>query len=171
MLIELWIPIKAQAWIQRWFRPEHVGFEFGSGGSTLWLGQRVRSLISVEHKQLWFDRVSSRIKKLQLTNVNLLYQPNLQLYPKTILTYPERCFDFIFVDGRRRVRCVEYSRPHVKPGGLLILDNSERPRYREAFKLLKGWPRHDFKGEGPQAGSGPNIPQIWQTSIWTRPRN
>ena len=165
MLVDIWVTYKAKAWIEKWLQPGHVGFEFGSGGSTLWLAQRVRSLISVEHQQLWFDRVSSRIKKLHLTNVDLLFQPDLRVYPKTILAYPDRCFDFIFVDGRRRVKCVEYSVPNVKPGGILILDNSERRRYREAFKRLKAWPRLDFKGPG-RPGSHP--PE-WQTSIWTRP--
>lgn len=166
MLIELWIPDKAKPWIRRRIRPEHVGFEFGSGGSTLWLAQRVKSLISVEHVQLWYDRVRSRIKRLQLTNVDLIFQPDLNLYPKTILDYPDQTFDFIFVDGRNRVKCIKYSAPKVAPGGILILDNSERPRYREAFKILKGWPRIDFKGRG-RPGSHP---PIWQTSIWTRPR-
>ena len=170
MRIELWVPYNAGEWIRRWIRRDHVGFEFGSGGSTLWLAQRVKSLVSVEHVQLWYDRVRSRIKRLQLTNVDLIFQPDRNLYPRTILDYSDQTFDFIFVDGRSRVKCVEYSMSHVKPRGLLILDNSERPRYREAFKILKGWPRIDFKGKGPQLGPGRNIPQIWQTSFWTRPR-
>lgn len=165
MLIELWIPYKAQAWIKQWIRPEHVGFEFGSGGSTLWLGQRVRSLISVEHVQLWFNRVSSRLTKLQLLNVNLIFQPNLRRYPKTILAYPDQHFDFVFVDGRERVECIRCAHPKLKPGGLLILDNSARRRYREAFNLLETWRRRDFKGRG-RPGSHP---PVWQASIWMKP--
>lgn len=52
-------------------------------------------------------------------------------------------FDFVSIDGRARVACfpraLQLLRPH---GGVLVLDNAERPYYRRALVTLgvAGWP-------------------------------
>ena len=46
----------------------------------------------------------------------------------------KRYEDVIAVDGRDRVNCVKHAMPKLKPGGVLVLDDSHRPRYREAFE-------------------------------------
>ena len=54
--------------------------------------------------------------------------------------------------------------PKVKPGGLLLLDDTERERYRPAVEML-GWERHVFTGL-----KATNIAPS-QTSVWRRPSN
>ena len=42
----------------------------------------------------------------------------------------------------------------VRPGGFLLLDDSDRPGYAEAFELLDGWRERRFTGvkdEWPEA--------------------
>ncbi len=53
--------------------------------------------------------------------------------------YQDEYFDFILVDGRARVACLLNSIPKLKSGGLMILDNSDRPSYGLAFEALKDW--------------------------------
>jgi hypothetical protein len=45
-------------------------------------------------------------------------------------------FDLIVVDGRAREECLARAMPHLAPDGLLVLDNVERRRYREAIRAL-----------------------------------
>jgi predicted O-methyltransferase YrrM len=43
-------------------------------------------------------------------------------------------FDLIVVDGRERVRCVRAALPRLAPGGVLLLDDSQRRRYRSVVQ-------------------------------------
>ena len=46
-------------------------------------------------------------------------------------------FDYISVDGRVRMPCLERALPLLKPeGGILLLDNSEREQYQVAFDMV-----------------------------------
>jgi hypothetical protein len=74
-------------------------------------------------------------------------------------------FDLVVVDGRARNDCIKYGAGHVKPGGMLVLDNSDRARYQDGTDILaaRGWPREDFFGAGPYNA------WFWMTSVWTRP--
>jgi len=61
------------------------------------------------------------------------------------------------IDGRNRNRCLGNARPHVKVGGLLCLDNSERWEYAAGRALYDDWPGVEWGDDG------------WSTAIWTRP--
>ena len=46
-------------------------------------------------------------------------------------------FDYISVDGRARMHCLERALPLLKPdGGILLLDNSDRAMYQKAFDMV-----------------------------------
>jgi hypothetical protein len=51
----------------------------------------------------------------------------------------------------------------VKPGGLLLLDDSTRPDYAGLLEHLAGWTRTDYVG----LNMGGGLPR--QTSVWHRP--
>lgn len=72
-------------------------------------------------------------------------------------------FALVIVDGRARTECVRHAMPKVKPGGLLLLDDTDRVRYQPAIALLSGWERHVFEGLKP------GEPSPAQTSVWRRP--
>ena len=69
-------------------------------------------------------------------------------------------FDIVLVDGRCRAQCLANAGAQVAPGGLLILDNSEREAYSSvvlAYNLA--WStRHRGNDE-------------WRTTIWRREGN
>ena len=49
-------------------------------------------------------------------------------------------YDYISVDGRARVACLERALPLLKPqGGVLMLDNSDRKYYQRAFDVVPSW--------------------------------
>jgi hypothetical protein len=58
----------------------------------------------------------------------MLLESDLRPYPDLIRRYPEG-FDIIVVDGpargRTRFRCAQAALEHLRPGGLIILDNSD----------------------------------------------
>jgi predicted O-methyltransferase YrrM len=84
-------------------------------------------------------------------------------YVAAIDDEPDESLDVVIVDGRARVECVRRAMPKVRSGGLLILDDTQRARYRPAIELLAGWERQVFTGLKP----GDQHPA--QTSAWRKP--
>lgn len=56
-----WVTFDCQAWLERWLAPTMRVFEWGSGGSTLFLACRVRELVTIEHDERWASRVRERL--------------------------------------------------------------------------------------------------------------
>jgi len=112
--------------------------EFGSGGSTVWTAQFTRNLISIEHSQEWFDKVQRALEEH-----GLCWPVDLRLHERPYHTvcksFKDGQFDLVIVDGRDRVMCLKEAKRLVKPGGYMMLDDSQRPRYDEAFFCLRDW--------------------------------
>lgn len=64
------------------------------------------------------------------------------------------------IDGRARPSCLAHAWRKVKPGGHLLLDDSEREHYAAAARPLAGWPRRDLFGPGPY------LRIFFRTTIW-----
>lgn len=47
-------------------------------------------------------------------------------------------YDFIFIDGRKRVRCMRQSLGLLKEGGVILLDDAHRVKYKEGINLYDG---------------------------------
>ena len=60
-------------------------------------------------------------------------------YAKAILDFPINSFDLVFVDGRNRAECTKHAVSRVKPGGYLVLDDSQREQYQVGIDLLSDW--------------------------------
>jgi hypothetical protein len=176
-----WFAKDSVKWLQGFLKPYMYGFEWGSGHSTVFFARRCAKLVSVEHKYKWFQKVSSRLVERNLCNVTYLFRPSrtdslpsqlrpallkkidfkskpeFTAYCDTILSYPSECFDFISVDGRARIECAINALDRLKPGGVLILDNSERSKYKALFVVLTAWPRLSFANG------------VWETTIFRKP--
>ena len=83
-------------------------------------------------------------------------------YVRSIEEYPDRYFDLVFVDGMARLSCIFHALSKIRPGGYLLLDNSDLPEYKEARSFLADYKRTDFFGIGPYLYEVP----LWQTSVW-----
>jgi hypothetical protein len=136
-------------------------FEYGCGYSTLWWMRRAISVVSVEHAGPWAET----IRVLANPNVRLIEVSSEQEedYVNTIESCGKK-FDVVVVDGENRESCLKIAPNHLKPDGIVILDNSERPAYRDGICHLcsKGFRRVDF------IGMGPINTYDWMTSIFYR---
>lgn len=115
----------------------HV-LEFGSGASTVWFSKQpnIELFVSVEHDEQWSGAVA--LKQHSSTACLMTLQ---RPYNNAIDRFG--LFDIILIDGRDRVKCIKSSIAHLKPKGILILDNSEREYYNEGIELLKDFKRTD----------------------------
>lgn len=133
-----WLTAKAISLLEESLRPDHVGIEWGSGRSTLWLAERVGHLVSVEHEPAWHEAIAAQIRERGLTNVDYrlhLCEPERAETPDWIVSmfasdyvravdaFGPRSLDFALVDGMYRSACALAVLPRLKPGALLIVDN------------------------------------------------
>ena len=109
--------------LEGWLKPGDRGFEWGSGRSTVWLAERISSLVSVEHDPSWYGRVSTQLKMKGLENVEYHLCVDAQNYSTLAGKFCSESFDFCFVDGETRDDCALNAIPLVKPGGFVIVDN------------------------------------------------
>lgn len=159
-----WLPYAATEALTPRARAATV-FEYGGGGSTLWLGARAARVTTVEHDQQWYDALTRATANLDNVTVLLRSLDSVgdPSYASAIDDYDDSCFDIVIVDGRERVECVRRAMSKVVPGGVLVLDDSERPKYGPARTILAGWSSHDYFGLVP-CKDRPGT-----TTIFTRP--
>jgi SAM-dependent methyltransferase len=124
-------------------------FEFGCGYSTLFFQKRVKSVTSVESELKWHQKMSS----IAHTNVKIIYCPVSDTnkdYADSITGTPDY-YDMVLVDGRLRVCSIKNAITKLKPGGVIVLDDSHRPKYSEGIEFLisQGFKKIDFNGMKP----------------------
>lgn len=107
--------------------------EWGSGNSTVWFSRLVKSVVSLEHDEEFFNHNQSRLNILPNVEVRLFDKDSEEyINPQT-----EGMFDLLIVDGRNRIKCFTSALGKVSQRGCIILDNSNRPEYREVFELAR----------------------------------
>ncbi len=134
---------------------DSVVFESGSGTSTLWLAKRVSKVLTTEDKPDWAEAVESALAQDSLSNVELSLISHEEhgndyydIYADHILQFPNESFDIVFVDGadRARVPVMTYAKKKIKPGGWLIVDDSNWDSLALGLRRLDSWPRATFCG-------------------------
>jgi len=144
-------------------------FEYGTGGSTVWLVRRVAELISVEYDPKWFrifknrfrqqfplatigeDRINYQsVGSLEIVKQILIRLEEFkgcgQNFVDTISVFPDGYFDLVIVDARNRARCLRAAFPKVKKGGWILLDDAQRSWYQKGKDVLKSWESTSFGG-------------------------
>ena len=169
-----WLAADAVRWLEDRLRPEMRTFEWGAGRSTVFMARRVAQVASVEHKKKWRRRVFARLEEQGIRNVELRFCPpdggtatglageppvksGFGPYARAILDFPRGYFDLILIDGRSRVACAHHAVPRLKPGGALVLDNSERTKYHPIYRALALWPKLVFANG------------VWRTTVFIKP--
>ena len=168
-----WWPYAAVEWVASALPPQPRVFEYGGGGSTLWLEDRGAIVTVTEHDEGWHRELAGQLAygtallfrpPAATGSINSVAAPGyFDDYVAAIDGEPDSSLDLVIVDGRARVECARRAMSKVKPGGLLLLDDTNRARYRPAEQTLSGWERHVFTGLKPGGG----VP--CQTSTWRRP--
>ena len=177
--------IRAISVMDLYLIPSMEVFEWGSGGSTIFFRRRAR-VVTIEHDQEWFNTVDGAIEYWKLRPKGLMWvvepvdEPNpeyatakegfagwsFEKYAKAIDEYPDEHFDLISVDGRSRSACMRHAYPKLKQGGLLVLDDANRPQYREARDELNKLdvPYADYPGRIPYLSDALSV----NTCIWIK---
>ncbi len=157
-----WFSFEAVEWLEKFLKKDMKVFEWGSGGSTVYYSQKAGTVISVESSPEWHKNVSEVLKKRNITNcLYLLKKPKASdapNYPTTDskyqgLDFEDYCkaidgsdghFDLVSVDGLARPFCIRHALKKMKPGGFLLLDDSEQKRHVKGVAELAGFERQNF---------------------------
>ena len=113
-------------------------FEFGAGGSTLWLAGIASSVVSVEDDAAWYEAVKADLAAAGISKVEMLHAPTTTMHT-AIEGRGE--FSVIYVDPmeqRARAHCIAASVKHVKPGGWLVADDYNFPMVKTQIDRLRG---------------------------------
>jgi SAM-dependent methyltransferase len=162
-----WIVPAAIGWLRRRIRADWSILELGAGRSTVWFAQRAGGVVSFEDNGFWVERTRERLEELGLGNVELKELP-VEQFGSAVDALPEGSFDLVVMDFLEspkvtRVDVIEPAMKSVRPGGYLLLDDSDRPGYAEAFELLAGWRFRKFVGVKDE------WPEACETGIFGRP--
>ena len=144
-------------------------FEYGTGGSTVWLVRKVAELISVEYDPDWFRIFKNRFKEqfplatidkdkisyqslgcMEIVKQILIRLEKIkdcgQNFVDSISVFPDAYFDLVIVDARNRSRCLLAASTKVKRGGWILLDDAQRSWYQKGKEVLKSWKSTSFGG-------------------------
>lgn len=134
---------RVEAFLAR--RPGCRAFEWGSGASTVWLSRRCTTVTSVEHDPVWADRMRADLpRNARLRLVEPVPGQHVQSakpgYAGLDFTayvaeidHVAGALDLIVIDGRAREACLDRAVERLASGGLIVLDNVDRARYRAAI--------------------------------------
>jgi hypothetical protein len=123
-----------------------IVFEYSCGSSTIWFSKRVKRTVSVEHDKKWFKEINQKKSK----NMRIILEENIKKYPFVIKNNDIK-YDIINIDGIERNQCVKNCLKNLSDEGVLIIDNTDRKEYEEAYDFLikNNFKRIDFWGMGP----------------------
>lgn len=187
-----WLTFKAIDLLESHVNASMTVFEYGGGGSTLFFTSRAGKVVTVEHNAEWFSILQKQCAEKQRNNwegFHVSAEPgapsnssianpdsyvsddkdycdmNFRSYASFIDRYPEESFDIIVVDGRARPSCTKHAIPRLKKGGWLVIDNTDRDYYFDAFReVLTG----QFDMVLHEKGPAPYCAWFTQTSIWKK---
>lgn len=123
--------------------------EWGSGASTTYWSRLppIRQWLSLEHDYSWYLKVcEDKINRDGFGHVDVVYIPDLDVYSQ----WPQGQFDFILVDGRNRVKCMEHASSILSPDGVCVLHDSARARYKAGWNAFD---KHHTLCDGETVGA------------------
>ncbi len=162
-----WIVPSAIGWLRRRIRRDWSILELGAGRSTPWFAARAGSVLSLEDNQFWAEWTRGRLDELGLDHAELRVAA-VEALPEAVPRLPDAAFDLVVVDFLEaptvtRIDCLRPAMKKVRPGGYLLLDDSDRPGYAKAQELLAGWKERRF------VGIKDGWPEACETGIFRRP--
>lgn len=126
-------------------------FEFGCGNSSLFWARRAEKVVSIEDNLQWFEKWQGEFRE---ENLDVRWRDEGEGYYNAIFEDGQQ-YDVIVVDGKRRADCARCAVRALAPGGLIILDDSDRintsQEYKDAVAALReaGLLQVDFYGFCP----------------------
>lgn len=135
--------------MEKYLSKELTMLEYGSGSSTSFYAERVKSLTSVEYNPRWFEKVRNDLISQGHNNVEMILIPCPQEKPAKYMTYvdyinwpmtqQERFWDLVLIDGRARQWVAETVLPRITKDSVVFVHDwgpignpnqaPKRPRY------------------------------------------
>ncbi|RYY49371.1 hypothetical protein [Aeromicrobium sp. Leaf291] len=179
-----WITADALEALDELLLPDDRALEWGSGGTTLWLAQRLAAVTSIEGARAWHDDLAARLRTERITNVDLHLVPFDELGYETpeheaayVGAVPElepESLGLVLVDGEYRDRCALRALSLLRPGGLLVLDNAEtylpsttRSPWHVSRPATTPWAEFAERTGGWRRLWTTN--GVWDTALWIKP--
>jgi predicted O-methyltransferase YrrM len=162
-----WIVPGAIGWLRRRIRSDWSILELGSGRSTAWFARRAGRVLTLEDNDFWADETRGRLRELGLEHAELR-QLAVEQFAAEVDGLPDGAFDLVVLDFLEaptvtRIDVLKPALEKVRHGGYLLLDDSDRPGYRDAFDLMDGWRFRKF------VGVKDGWPEACETGIFRRP--
>ena len=149
-----WWSLSAIREMEKHLNHSHRVFEWGSGGSSVFLAKRCKELTTIEHDPDWFEQVGAIINEQEIGNSQLLQRETNLENEKRFLASPyatalQSKHDVIVIDGEdhfgpesrwsARESCFYLAEKWVsKDGGLIVVDDSWRyPALRQKTNARK----------------------------------
>jgi SAM-dependent methyltransferase len=159
-----WLTFDAIREVRGFLRPGMKIFEFGSGHSTIWFARAGAEVYSVEDDHHWYTAVERKLREDRLDRAHLYYADNETDYVGAIDRSGEHAFDILFFDGSYRLQCLQEALPYLKPGGILVFDDSDFNWFDgKDFGVPSDWEKKVFRGWEPLSGGRS------ETIIWRKP--
>lgn len=150
-----WLNDKAVEYFEGQLSPDSRVLEFGAGGSTLWLSERVAYVETYDDDQDWM-----RIVKAQTGD-------NVKVLSHEAVNFASlKDFDIVFIDGEpvtERCEWLVHAPLVVKPGGMIILDNANRPEYAQEREGLKQYATLEYTANGNEGATLYLVTEFWRT--------
>lgn len=150
-----WFTYPAIEFLSRYAMRGWEVFEYGCGQSTFWWAGRGALVTSVEHDAAWHAEMRERAP----AGSTQLFRPERPGYAAA-LAETGAAYDAVVIDGVWREDCARVAAAALKPGGMLVLDNSDW--YHEAASLIRAQGFH----EASFSGFGPVNDYTWATSVF-----
>lgn len=154
-----WISWKAIDALDAILKPGMRAFEYGTGGSTVFLAKRCAHVRSVEENEEWFAKTRQALGIAELDNVEAVFadadfsSPEAYMASPFFLTLTEEpSYDVIFIDGQDNVGvfrplCFERAEKAIRPGGIIVVDDAWR--YPELASKSHAKQHREFRSVGP----------------------
>ncbi len=116
----------------------------------MWLNERDLTVTSIEGNRKWAQKVLERCP-----NADVWLIPGTPKdgeggywdeYVDAIDRFENDFFDIVIIDGMCREECAARAAPKVKPGGIIVVDDTDQPWYPAVPEQLPGWRRDRVMG-------------------------
>jgi hypothetical protein len=175
---EPWWNSRAIEYLQSRLPDRGTAFEWGSGGSTVWLTRNGMRVTAVESENEWAERVRERCPAADVRFIpgvdsgTLRSEPQLRdrgvhyfdEYVSVINDFEAGSFDVIVIDGICRKACARLAAEKVKRNGIVVLDDTNWKFLRSAAEAFRGWETITFSGFKPKSG-----PFVYSTTFFHPP--
>lgn len=154
-----WISWKAIDALNAILKPNMMAFEYGTGGSTIFLAKQCAHVRSVEENEEWFAKTRKALQIDGLDNVEAVFAEADFSSPEAYMASPfflaladEQSYDVILIDGQDntgvfRPLCFERAEKAIRPGGIIVVDDAWR--YPELASKSHAKAHREFRSVGP----------------------